>query len=150
MPDSSQISVATGTIQSLTVSNLVAGSAVVQQLTASNAGAQQLSIAHAFILTPQLVQATGSNSQAGAAPISAPSVVVVTVSASSRGIRLPAATAGLTEMIANAGAHGVQVFPASGDRIGADATNASTSLAAGKGGIFFAQDATTWRVILGA
>jgi hypothetical protein len=140
MPNSSHISVASGTIESLTVSNLVAGTV----------SAQQLSVAHAFVLTPQLVQATGSNSQAAAAPISAPSVVVVTVSASSRGIRLPGATPGLTELIANAGAHSVHVFPASGDRIGAAATNAGTTLAAGKGGIFFAQDATTWRVILGA
>lgn len=146
----SHIAVASGDIQSLTVSNLVAGSAAVAHLTASNISAQQLSVAHAFILTPQLVQATGSNSQSAAAPISAPSVVVVTVSASSRGIRLPAATAGLTELIANAGANDVRVYPASGDRIGANATNASTTLAAGKGGIFFAQDATTWRVILGA
>lgn len=139
MPNS-HISVASGTITSLTVSNLAAGTATAQTLTA----------AQAFVLTPQLVQATGSNSQAQAAPITAPSVVVTTVDASSRGIRLPAATAGLTELIANAGAHSVHVFPASGDRIGAAATNASTTLAAGKGGIFFAQDATTWRVILGA
>jgi hypothetical protein len=110
----------------------------------------QLTVAHAFILTPQLMQATGSNSQAAAAPITAPSAVVVTVSASSRGVRLPAATSGLTEMVNNAGANPVRVFPAAGDRIGAASTNTSVALEAGKGGIFFAQDATTWRVILGA
>jgi hypothetical protein len=110
----------------------------------------QLTVSHAFILTPQLMQATGSNSQAAAAPITTPSAVVVTVSASSRGVRLPAASAGLTELVNNAGANPVRVFPASGDRMGAAATNASIALAPGKGGIFFAQDATTWRVILGA
>jgi hypothetical protein len=146
----SLIAVASGTIDSLTVSNLVAGSATIQQLTASNAATHNLSVAHAFVLTPQLIQATGSNSQAAAAPISAPSAVVVTVSASTRGIRLPAASAGLTELVNNAGAHTVRVFPASGDRIGAAATNDSIGLEAGKGGIFFAQDTTTWRVILGA
>jgi hypothetical protein len=109
-----------------------------------------LTVAHAFILTPQLVAATGSNSQAGAAPITTPSAVVVTVSASSRGVRLPAASSGLTELVNNAGANPVRVFPAAGDRIGAAATNASIALDAGKGGIFFAQDDTTWRVILGA
>jgi hypothetical protein len=93
------------------------------------------------------MQATGTNSQAAAAPITTPSVVVVTVSASSRGVRLPAASAGLTELVNNAGANPVKVFPASGDRIGAAATNASIALAPGKGGIVFAQDATTWRVI---
>jgi hypothetical protein len=110
----------------------------------------QLTVGHAFILTPQLMQATGSNSQAAAAPITTPSAVVVTVSASSRGVRLPAASAGLTELVNNAGANPVRVFPASGDRFGAAATNASITLAPGNGGIFFAQDATTWRVILGA
>jgi hypothetical protein len=144
------ITTASGIIDSLTVSNLVAGSATIQQLTASNAATHTLSVAHAFILTPQLIAATGSNSQAAAAPIATPSAVVVTVSASTRGIRLPAAAAGLTELVNNAGAQRVRVFPASGDRIGAAATNASIALEAGKGGIFFAQDATTWRVILGA
>jgi hypothetical protein len=62
------------------------------------------------------MQATGSNSQAAAAPITTPSAVVVTVSASSRGVRLPAARAGLTELLNNAGANPVQVFPAAGDR----------------------------------
>jgi hypothetical protein len=109
-----------------------------------------LTVAHAFVLTPQLMQATGSNSQANAAPITTPSAVVVTVSASTRGVRLPAARAGLTELVNNAGANRVRVFPAAGDRIGAAATNASIALEAGKGGIFFAQDSTTWRVILGA
>ena len=150
MTISSQITVASGTIQSLTVSNLAAGSGRAHRLAVSNASAQHLSVAQAFVLTPQLLQATGSNSQANAVPISAPSVVVVKVSASTRGIRLPVAATGLTELINNAGAHSVHIFPASGNRIGVGATNASTTLAAGKGGIFFAQDATTWRVILGA
>jgi len=150
MTISSQITVASGTIQSLTVSNLAAGSGRAHRLAVSNASAQHLSVAQAFVLTPQLLQATGSNSQANAVLISAPSVVVVKVSASTRGIRLPVAATGLTELINNAGAHSVHIFPASGNRIGASATNASTTLAAGKGGIFFAQDATTWRVILGA
>lgn len=150
MASSSQIAVASGIIQSLTVSNLAAGSGTAHRLAVSNVSAQHLSVAQAFILTPQLLQATGSNSQSNAAPISAPSVVVVKVSASTRGIRLPVAATGLTELINNAGAHSVHVFPASGDRIGAAATNVATAVAAGKGGIFFAQDATTWRVILGA
>jgi hypothetical protein len=143
------IAVASGTIDSLTVSNLVAGSATIQQLTASNAATHTLSVAHAFVLTPQLMQATGSNSQAAAAPITTPSAVVVTVSATTRGVRLPAASAGLTELVFNAGDDHVQVFPASGDRIGVAATNASVTVPHGNGAIFFAQDATTWRVIQG-
>jgi hypothetical protein len=147
---SSQIAVSSGNIQTLRVSNLIAGSGTAHRLAVSNVSAQRLSVSQAFILTPQLLQATGSNSQSNAAPISTPSVVVVKVSASTRGIRLPVAATGLTELITNAGAHSLHVFPASGNRIGTAATNASTTVAAGKGGIFFAQDATTWRVILGA
>lgn len=155
MAISSQIAVASGNIVSLAASNaaivsLSANNAVIVSLSASNAAIGQLSVSQAFILTPQLLQAAGSNSQSGATPISAPSAVVVTVSASSRGVRLPVAVTGLTELLANAGAHSVHVFPASGNRIGAAATNAAATLAAGRGGIFFAQDAKTWRVILGA
>jgi hypothetical protein len=143
------IAVTSGEIGSLTVTNLVAGTATIQQLTASNAATHDLSVAHAFILTPQLMQATGSNSQAGAAPITTPAAVVVTVSAATRGVRLPAARAGLTELVNNAGNFSVQVFPAAGDKIGVAATNASFVLGFDKGAIFFAQDDTTWRVIRG-
>jgi hypothetical protein len=134
---------------SVTVSNLVAGSAAIQQLTASNAATHTLSVAHAFILTPQLMQATGSNSQADSAPIMTPAAVVVAASNHNRGVRLPAAVSGLTEMIHNGTGTHIRVYPAAGDRIGANATNESIGIQPLHGGIFFAQDATTWRVILG-
>src|SRR4051812_11587302 len=144
MPTSS-ITVTNGNIQVLTAS-----SATVGTLTVSNARAQRASIAQAFILTPQLLQAAGSNSQVNATPVTAPAVVVTRVSSPTRGIRLPVATTGMTELINNAGSNAMHVFPASGARIGSAATNAFVNVSAGKGSIFFAQDAKTWRVIAGA
>jgi hypothetical protein len=102
-------------------------------------------------LTTQTVTAAGSNSQANAAAITKASVIVVTVSATTRGVRLPAAAAGLRVEVINAAATAVKPYPATGDKIGAASTNAAgTAIAAGKGNIYVAQDATTWRVITGA
>lgn len=141
----SQIVVSQGNIQSLTVGSLTASSESVASIAAN-----RLSVAQAFILTPQLLQATGTNSQSGSAPVTAPAVVVTRVSSPTRGIRLPVATTGLTELVANAGSNSVHVFPASGARIGSAATNSAVNVSAGKGSIFFAQDSKTWRVIQGA
>jgi hypothetical protein len=63
---------------------------------------------------------------------------------------LPAARKGLVCVIANDGAQTLQVFPASGDKIDAGATDASTTIAAGKRRIFYALDGTTWISVLGA
>ncbi len=141
----SQIVVTQATIQTLAL-----GSGTANKLTVSNASTQQLSIAKAFILTPQILSAAGSNSQANATPITRPAAVVTSVSSPTRGIRLPVATTGLTELISNAGSNSMHVFPATGARIGSAATNAFVNVAAGKGSIFFAQNAKTWRVIQGA
>lgn len=119
------------------------------QITVSSGTIETLNVTQAFVLTPQLVTAAGSNSQAAATPITRPAAVIVTVSATSRGVRLPPASPGLTELITNAGDRSVRIFPASGDRIGVLATNQGTSMPFGKGAIFLAQDDTTWRVIQG-
>jgi hypothetical protein len=141
----SQIVVTQATIQTMTL-----GSGTANKLTVSNASTQQLSIAKAFILTPQILSAAGSNSQANSTPITRPAAVVTSVSSPTRGIRLPVATTGLTELISNAGSNSMHVFPATGARIGSAATNAFVNVSAGKGSIFFAQNSKTWRVIAGA
>jgi hypothetical protein len=141
----SQIVVTSGTFQSLTAS-----SATIQSLTVSTESVKRINVTQAFILTPTLLQATGSNSQANSATFSTPAVVVTRASSPTRGIRLPVATTGLTELVSNAGSNSVHVFPATGARIGSAATNAAVNVGAGKGSIFFAQDAKTWRVIAGA
>jgi len=53
-------------------------------------------------------------------------------------------------IITNEGANTLQIFPASGDKIGAGATNASVSLAAGKTVIFVARSTAAWIMIPGA
>ena len=63
---------------------------------------------------------------------------------------LPVARAGLVCIVANDGAQTLQVFPASGDKIDAGATDVSTTIATGKRRIFWALDATTWISLLGA
>jgi hypothetical protein len=101
--------------------------------------------------TPQIASAAGSNSQANATLITKALVIVTVVSATTRAVKLPAAATGLTVQINNVGATQMKVYPNTGDKIGAGATNAvGTAIAVNKGNIYTAQDATTWRVITGA
>ena len=101
-------------------------------------------------VTPQLVAAAGTNSQANATAITKSFVFVTTVSATTRGVRLPAAATGLQVQVNNNVATAVKVYPATGDKIGTGATNAAVALAASKGNIYTARDAVTWNVIIGA
>lgn len=100
--------------------------------------------------TPQLVAAAGTNSQANATAITKSMVFVTTVSATTRGVRLPAAVTGRQVTITNNIATAVKVYPATGDKIGTGSTNAAVALAASKGNIYVARDAVTWNVIVGA
>jgi hypothetical protein len=95
--------------------------------------------------------AAGSNSQANATAITKALVMVVTVSATTRAVKLPAAATGLTVQIQNTASTAVKVYPATGDKIGSAATNAvGAAIATLKGNIYTAKDATTWLVVVGA
>lgn len=99
----------------------------------------------------QTAAAAGSNSQANATPITKSLVIVATVSATTRAVRLPTAATGKTVQIQNGAATAVKVYPATGDKIAAAATNAvGTAIATRKGNIYSARDATTWEVLTGA
>lgn len=99
----------------------------------------------------QLAAAAGSNSQANATPITKSLVVITTVSATTRAVRLPSAATGLQVQVQNGASTAVKIYPATGDRIAAAATNAvGTAIAARKGNIYTARDATTWEVMTGA
>ncbi len=100
--------------------------------------------------TPASVAAAGSNSQANATALAASLNVVATVSATTRGVRLPSASAGDIVIIHNAAATAVKTYPATGGQIGAASTNAALQVAAGKSTLFMAQSATRWRVLAGA
>lgn len=100
------------------------------------------------------VTATGTT-QLGAKAISAsfPMTWVIQCStASTKGVRLPAAVTGRTIKIANSGAFGVKVYPSTNGKIGAASTNAadSTSLAVNKINTYVALNTTFWAVERGA
>lgn len=102
--------------------------------------------------TTTTIVAAGSNSQANATALTSYLNVVTTVSATTRAVKLPTAATGLQVAIHNAAATAVKVYPATGDKINAAATNAvgTQTIAQNKGNIYIAQDAVTWRVIAGA
>lgn len=61
-------------------------------------------------------------------------------------VTVPAAAAGLTVKIINNGANTLQIFPASGDNLGAG-VNTAVTLAAGSNVVYTAYDATNWEAI---
>jgi len=74
---------------------------------------------------------------------------VATVANASDTVTLPTAAAGLHITVINNGANTLQIFPASGDNLGAGADTATT-LAAGSEAVFIAYDATNWEQDPGA
>jgi len=58
-------------------------------------------------------------------------------------VTLPTAAAGMQVVVTNSGAQTLQIFPASGDNLGAG-VDTSTTLATNKSAIFQAYDATNW------
>lgn len=92
------------------------------------------------------VTATGTT-QLGAKAITAFYTNIVQCStASTKGVRLPAAVTGLAIAICNTGAFGCKVYPSTNGKIGSAATNAAygTTLAVGKFQIFRAINKTLW------
>lgn len=70
---------------------------------------------------------------------------VATVANANDTVTLPAAVAGKEVVVCNNGANTLQIFPASGDNLGAG-LNTATTLAAGSNVTYVAYDATTWEV----
>jgi hypothetical protein len=92
------------------------------------------------------VTATGTT-QLGAKAITAFYTNIVQAStASTKGVRLPAAATGLSITLANTGAFGVKCYPSTNGKIGSAATNAAygTTLAVGKVQVFRAINKTQW------
>lgn len=96
----------------------------------------------------QILAATGAT-QGNAALISAVRVLV-TVTASTEGVKLPAASTGKMVQVFCPGAVGVKVYPFTGDKISTASTNAAVALVADKANIYIAKDQTTWAVQRGA
>jgi hypothetical protein len=88
------------------------------------------------------VSAAGTT-QAGATALTADMVQITTAAASS-GVRLPTAVAGMEIWVTNGGANAVLVYPATGGKINALATNAGFSVAAAATARLWAATTTQW------
>lgn len=100
------------------------------------------------VQTPTIVAAAGAT-QGGATQITT-SRVIVTVTASTEGVKLPTAATGKLVYINVGGTVGVKVYPFTNDKISTASTNVAVALAADKGNVYIAKDATTWLVTKGA
>ncbi len=65
-------------------------------------------------------------------------------------MKLPTAATGKRVTVCAASAKGVKVYANTGDRIQGGATNGAVALALNKANVYFAADATNWRVLRGA
>jgi hypothetical protein len=97
---------------------------------------------------PQILAAAGAT-QGNAGAITK-STVIVTVTASTQGVKLPTAATGKEVRVHCPGTVGVKVYPNTSDKIDAGATNAAQALVAGKANIYQARDAVTWVTLKGA
>lgn len=98
--------------------------------------------------SPTILAAAGAT-QGNAAAITT-GFVIVTVTASTQGVKLPTAVTGLTVKVACPGTKGVKVYPFAGDKISTAATNVAVALVADKTNVYWAKDALTWTVLKGA
>ena len=94
--------------------------------------------------------ALAGGGQTGATLISRTFTRFTTVATTADSALLPAASAGLTYTVKNAGANSMNVFPNVGDAINALSANAAFAVAAGKAAQFFCVVNGTWDAILTA
>lgn len=105
----------------------------------------------AAAINGQAVLAAAGATQGNASVIpDTASIITVTVTASTQGVKLPTAATGKRVTVAAASAKGVKVYPATNDRIHGAATNAALALPLNRTYTFIAVDTATWRVQKGA
>jgi hypothetical protein len=77
--------------------------------------------------------------------------IINTVPATTAGVKLPSAVAGMVVLIVNnAAANAMHIWPATGDDVGAGVNlTAATALAAATARIYIALDATNWKALSG-
>lgn len=115
----------------------------------SGAYPQQAAVSLADLLAGQEILAAAGSTQLGASLISK-AITMVSVTASTEGVRLPAAATGLKYLVMAPTAKGVKVYPATGDNIGATGTNSAVALVLNKSSLFIAENTSHWRVLTGA
>jgi len=104
-----------------------------------------ISIGVMLTIPTATVAATGSN-QSDAAPITT-GFTLVTAADATKGVKLPAAAAGLVCIVKNNVAAILKVWPNTDDAINAVAANSNDTLAASTAAFYVAYDATTWYTI---
>ncbi|MBU6231404.1 hypothetical protein KGP36_01945 [Patescibacteria group bacterium] len=90
------------------------------------------------------ITAHSGGGQASAVPLTTTLNRVATVAADGDSVKLPAGTPGAEITVQNAGAHTLDVYPATGEYIDAGAQNAAVTIAAGKSYTFFCALAAYW------
>lgn len=78
------------------------------------------------------------------------SVIIVTTTLSSEGVKLPTAATGKRVTVVAMSAKGVKVYPFTDDRIQGAASNVAVALVLNKTSQFLAVDAVNWRVFKGS
>jgi hypothetical protein len=151
MPNTQAIGVAYADPEftSVTVSGAISGSssAVSGAATAGSITATTVTASGSLVIKSATVAAAGAN-QGNAAAIAA-GFTLVTGADATKGVVLPAASAGLVAIIKNddAANAALKVYPASGDAINAIAANGAYTMAAKTSMLLVAYDSTTWYTV---
>lgn len=96
------------------------------------------------------IVAAGTNQQSVATAVTPGEVVVITVGATTRAVRLSVNTTNARYEVFNGTATAMKVYPATNAAIGATATNGSVQILARKGTIFLYRNNTTVVALTGA
>jgi len=135
----------TGAVSAASAS--VTGAVSAGSVSATSVTGTTVTASGSLVIKSATVAAAGSN-QGNAAAVTA-GFTLVTDANATKGVVLPAASAGLVVIIKNADAANavLKVYPASGDAINALAANASYDMAAKTSMLLVAYDATTWYTV---
>ena len=112
----------------------------------------QLGLGGSLTAKSPAVVAAGSTQLGATLLTSKKNIITVSTTASTHGVRLPAASTGLEVVVGNAGTFGVKVYPFLNGKIGAVSTNGAdtTVLAINKCNTYRAVNTTYWIVERGA
>ena len=111
-------------------------------VTAGSVSATTVTASGSLVLKSATVAATGTN-QATAAAVTA-GFTLVSAADGTKGVILPAASAGVVVIIKNGAGAILKIYPASADAINALSANASYDIASNTSTLLVAYDSTTW------
>lgn len=151
MPNTKAVGVAFADpeFESVTVTGAVSAdsASVTGAVSAGSVSASTVTASGSLVIKSATVAATG-NSQGTAAAVAA-GFTLATAADGTKGVVLPAASAGLVVIIKNDDAANaiLKVYPATGDGINAVAVNSAYSMAAKTSMLLVAYDSTTWYTV---